>query len=84
MTELLGSSQEIFELALHQEVSITQSIYKIVAKCRKTNDFGSENFLQWFVHEQMEEEQTMRDILDMIELMDEAPLKLIDERIPEE
>ncbi|MCK8520624.1 ferritin [Aquimarina sp. D1M17] len=79
-----ASLKEIFQLALQQEISVTQSIYKIVAKCRAVNDFGTENFLQWFVEEQMEEEQSIRDILDMIELMEDAPLKLIDERIPKE
>jgi len=78
-----ASIKEVFELSLQQEISVTQSIYKIVAMCRKVNDFGTENFLQWFVEEQMEEEQTIRDIIDMIELMGDAPLKLIDERIPE-
>ncbi|MDY8138625.1 ferritin [Aquimarina sp. 2201CG5-10] len=79
-----ASLREIFEIALQQEVSITQSIYKIVAKCRKVNDFATENFLQWFVEEQLEEEQTMRDILDMFDLMGDTPLKFIDERIPQE
>ncbi|WP_109300603.1 ferritin [Aquimarina sp. AU474] len=79
-----ASLKEVFELALQQEISVTQSIYKIVAKCRKVNDFGTENFLQWFVEEQMEEEQSIRDILDMFDLMGDAPLKLIDERIPKE
>ncbi len=79
-----SSLREVFELALQQEISVTQSIYKIVAKCRKVNDFGTENFLQWFVEEQMEEEQSIRDILDIFDLMGDAPLKLIDERIPKE
>jgi len=79
-----SSLKEIFELALQQEITITKSIYKIVVQCRKTNDFATENFLQWFVKEQLEEEQTMRDILDMFDLMKDAPLKLIDERIPKE
>ncbi len=78
-----ASLKEVFELSLQQEISVTQSIYKIVAMCRKVNDFGAENFLQWFVEEQMEEEQSIRDIIDMIDLMGDAPLKLIDERIPE-
>ncbi len=79
-----ASLKEIFELALQQEIAITKSIYKIVALCRKTNDFASENFLQWFVKEQLEEEQVMRDILDIFDLMGDTLLKLIDERIPKE
>ncbi|WP_461534004.1 ferritin [Sinomicrobium sp.] len=77
------SLEAIFEASLDQEIEVTKSIHNIVAKCRKVNDFGTENFLQWFVKEQMEEEQTMRNILDLFELMgsDGIALKLIDERI---
>lgn len=79
-----SSLKEVFESALEQEISVTKSIYKIVVKCRSVLDFGTENFLQWFVEEQMEEEQTIRDILDMIDLMGNMPLKFVDERIPTE
>ncbi|MBC9797440.1 ferritin [Sinomicrobium weinanense] len=79
-----NSLEEIFESALGQEINITKSIHNIVLKCRKVNDLATENFLQWFVKEQMEEEQTMRKALDLFELMgtDGIALKLIDERIP--
>lgn len=78
-----NSLQEIFESALDQEIIITKSINNIVAKCRKVQDFTSENFLQWFIKEQMEEENKMRRILAMFDLMgtDGIALKLIDERI---
>lgn len=78
-----NSLQEIFESALDQEIIITKSINNIVAKCRKVQDFTSENFLQWFIKEQMQEENKMRRILEMFDLMgtDGIALKLIDERI---
>lgn len=78
-----NSIQEIFELALENELAVTDSIHKIVKKCRKVEDFRTENFLQWFVSEQMEEEKTMRDILDICDLLADSPsaTKLIDERI---
>lgn len=78
-----NSLKEIYETALEQEIAITKSIHAIVKKCRKVDDFRTENFLQWFITEQMEEEKKMRDILDLFELMDGSPLslKLIDERV---
>lgn len=77
------SLQEVFETALDQEISITKSIYNLVGKCRKVQDFASENFLQWFINEQMEEENKMRRILELFDLMgtEGVALKLIDERI---
>lgn len=80
-----NSLEEIFESALEQEITITKSIDAIVKKCRKIEDFRTENFLQWFVKEQMEEEQKMRNILDLFDLMKDSPIadKLIDERVKE-
>ena len=80
-----NSLQEIFESALDQEIEITKSIHNIVLKCRKINDLSSENFLQWFIQEQMEEEQKIRRILELFDLMgsDGIALKLIDERVKE-
>jgi len=78
-----NSLEEIYEAALEQEIDITKSIHDIVKKCRKVEDFRTEKFLQWFVEEQMEEEEKMRNILDLFELMGGSPisLKLIDERV---
>lgn len=78
-----SSLQEIFESALDQEIEITKSIHNIVFKCRKVQDLSSEYFLQWFVNEQMEEEQKMRRILELFDLMgtEGIALKLIDERV---
>lgn len=80
-----SSLEEIYETALEQEIKVTKSIHAIVKKCRKVEDFRSEKFLQWFVDEQMEEEKSMRDILDLFDLMRDSPIanKLIDERVSE-
>lgn len=81
-----NSLQEVFETALDQEIQITKAINNIVSRCRKVQDYGSENFLQWFITEQMEEENKFRRILEMFDLMgtDGIALKLIDERIKHE
>ncbi|UJH90519.1 ferritin [Antarcticibacterium sp. 1MA-6-2] len=78
-----NSLQKIFEAALDQEIAITKSIHNIVFRCRKVQDLASEYFLQWFVQEQMEEEQTIRRALDLFDLMgtEGIALKLLDERI---
>ncbi|MDT0675146.1 ferritin [Autumnicola musiva] len=81
-----NSLEEIFESALDQEIAITKSIHNIVYKCRKIQDLTTETFLQWFVKEQMEEEQMMRRALELFDLIDannKPGLKLIDERIPQ-
>ncbi|MFK8059480.1 MAG: ferritin [Polaribacter sp.] len=76
--------REIFEKSLDQEIQVTQSIYKCFKQARKVDDFASEVFLQWFVNEQVEEEDTVRSIIDIFDLMGDMPLKMIDERLPTE
>lgn len=78
------SLRAIYETSLDQEIHVTQSIYKCFSKARITNDYASEVFLQWFVNEQVEEEDTVRSIIDVFELMGDMPLKMIDERLPTE
>lgn len=78
------SLKAIYERSLDQEINVTQSIYKCFKKARSVDDFASEVFLQWFVNEQVEEEDTVRSILDVFELMGDMPLKMIDERLPTE
>lgn len=80
-----NSLEEIFETALDQEIKISKSIHNIVFQCRKLQDLTTETFLQWFIHEQMEEEQTIRRALELFDLMgtEGLALKLLDERIPQ-
>jgi ferritin len=78
------SLRDIYEKSLDQEIQVTESIYKCFKAARETNDYASEIFLQWFVNEQVEEEDTVRSILDTFDLMEGMPLKMIDERLPKE
>jgi ferritin len=78
------SLRGIYEMSLAQEIDVTQNIYKAFKKARQVDDFASEVFLQWFVEEQVEEEDTVRSIIDIFDLMEGMPLKMIDERLPTE
>jgi len=79
-----SSLKEVYTSSLHLEISVTKKIYSVVQKARSVGDYASETFLQWFVTEQMEEEKSLRDILEIFELMEGMPLKMIDERLPKE
>tara|TARA_B100000809_G_C15135668_1_gene530467 strand:- start:74 stop:583 length:510 start_codon:yes stop_codon:yes gene_type:complete len=79
-----SSLKEVYTSALHLEISTTEKVYGLFNKARTVGDYASEIFLQWFVTEQMEEEKSVRDILDIFELMEGMPLKMVDERLPKE
>ena len=76
------SLKNLFETALELEIEVTRKIHEMVLVCREKKDLNTEIFLNWFVKEQAEEEKTFRDIVEAIDLMDDAPRKMIDEYIP--
>lgn len=78
-----SSIVDIFESTLDHEIAVTKSIHNIVLKARALGDITTERFLDWFVLEQVEEENTIRDILDMIEITgtEGVGLQMIDNQI---
>ncbi len=78
------SLKEVCESALEAEKNVSRAIHSIVACAKQNQDFGTENFMQWFVKEQIEEEFIMRRAVDLFDLMGEDKLAIfmIDERIP--
>ena len=65
------SFREVFEDALEAEISITQSIKNIAARCHKEQDFVTMEFLNWFLKEQREEEYKARRALELFEVIGE-------------
>lgn len=57
-----------FEQALDHEREVTRAIHELMDLAVTSKDYGAAGFLQWFVDEQMEEEETFKAIVDMIEL----------------
>jgi ferritin len=51
------------ELALAQERRVTEQINGLLRIAREEGDFASEQFMQWFIKEQVEEVATMSDLL---------------------
>ncbi|HSF36333.1 MAG TPA: ferritin [Nocardioides sp.] len=51
------------ELALAQERRVTDQISGLLRTAREEGDFASEQFMQWFIKEQVEEVATMSDLL---------------------
>ncbi len=66
-----NSFREVFEDALDQEINVTQSIKNIYANCLKEQDFVTNEFLNWFLKEQREEEYKARRALELFEVIGE-------------
>jgi ferritin len=63
------SVEDMFKEVLKHEEFVTASINEIVALTLEEKDFNTHNFLQWFVMEQVEEEASVRNILDKVRLV---------------
>jgi ferritin len=63
-------------LALEQEKSVTVSISELFEIARETRDYRSEQFLDWFLAEQTEEEASMSDLLAVAERTASVPMLL--------
>jgi ferritin len=65
-------------VALDQERAVTDQIAGLAATARGENDYVSEQFMQWFLKEQVEEVATMSDLLAVAERSRERPMEFED------
>ncbi len=73
--------KEMFDAVLDHERYITDSINEIVAACMEEKDFTTLNWIQWFVEEQIEEEASVKDIIDKLNLVGDKNLYMFDRDI---
>jgi bacterioferritin B len=67
---------EPIRLALEQERKVTVEVDKLVEIARETRDTASEVFLQYFVSEQVEEEDSISSLLQVAERVRDYPMML--------
>ncbi len=65
-------------VALEQERKVTAQISGLAAIARNENDYVSEQFMQWFLKEQVEEVSTMSDLFAVAERCRDRPMDLED------
>lgn len=60
---------DVFEKTLAHEQYITGRIHKLYGMATEEKDYASLGLLQWFVNEQVEEESTAGEILEMLKMI---------------
>lgn len=65
---------EPVQVALDQEKRVTAQINALAAKARDEGDYQGEQFMQWFIKEQVEEVATASDLLKVVQRAKENPL----------
>jgi ferritin len=76
-----GDIFEVFDKVLAHERFISGSINEIVAICIAENDFTTQSWIQWFVNEQIEEESSVKAIIDKLNLLGKNNLYMFDRDI---
>ena len=61
-------------LSLEQEKRVSDQIANLAKLARDNGDYQSEQFMQWFLKEQVEEVSTMSDLLRVVRRSSESPL----------
>jgi ferritin len=60
---------DVFEAQLAHELKVTEMINNLVNLAQGEKDHATVNFLQWFVSEQVEEEENARTVIDQLKLI---------------
>lgn len=64
---VFGSVRELVELALTQEREVTDQIVALAKAARSEGDYVGEQFMQWFLQEQVEEVSSMSTLLTVVD-----------------
>ena len=70
MEELSFGALKLFEDSLFNEKEITTSFYNILNQCKEECDYTTENFIQYFITEQREEEAKFKDLIDELKIIE--------------
>lgn len=76
-TSFSSNPTEVFEISLKQEQGVTQQINDLYELALKEKDYATLQFLTWFLQEQVEEENTVSDIIDRLRLAGDNTASLL-------
>lgn len=68
---------DAFRAALGHERRVTASINALYSLARDEGDYQTVDFLSWFLKEQIEEEKSVQDVIDKLELVGDDPRALL-------
>lgn len=66
------SFRAVFEKAYQHEQKVSKSFHDMAEKALNEKDFVTFQFIQWFIEEQVEEEELFKSVLDKLDLIGET------------
>jgi bacterioferritin B len=79
-----NAAEDAVKLSLEQEERVTARINTLVAMAKAESDYTTDNFLQWFVKEQLEEVASMEQLLRVVQRAGEDNLLRVEEYLARE
>jgi len=67
-----------FQMSVNWENEVTDQIYALMDVAIEERDYAAQNFLQWFVTEQVEEVASMETLLDVVNRVGDKNLFMIE------
>ncbi|MDR7522506.1 MAG: ferritin [Armatimonadota bacterium] len=79
-----ATAEEAVGLSLRWEQDVTRQIHGILELAVKEHDYTTQQFLQWFVEEQLEEVSSMEKLLSVVRRAGEGGLLLVEDYLARE
>lgn len=73
-----SSAEKAVEAALDWEKEVTNQITALMAQAMEEKDYLAQNFLRWFIDEQLEEINKMQDLLNVVRRAGEKNLMMVE------
>ena len=77
-------AEDAVKLSLQQEERVTAQINALVSIAKSESDYTTDNFLQWFIKEQLEEVASMEQLLRVVQRAGEGNLLRVEEYLVRE
>jgi ferritin len=76
---------DVFRQVLQHEEEVTRAIYRIYDLAAEEKDYAVQSLLDWYVNEQVEEENAPAEIISLLEIAGDSPsgLLMVDRRLGE-
>ena len=78
------SVKAAFEVALNWEKDVTGKINHLMDLAIEAKDYASQDFLRWYVTEQVEEEATMSHLVQVAEALEGRSILMIENYLPQD
>ena len=77
-------AEDAVKLSLEQEEQVTTQINALLSMAKSESDYTADNFLQWFIKEQLEEVASMGQLLRVVRRAGEGDLLRVEEYLARE